>query len=98
MNSKLCKKLRKTARMMAGAYGDGQPVVERELVEIEKNRKTTMVPKRNIDGTMITPMQFDTIDIALGTHVQLQTTVRGIYRRLKKVAKFGTPKTTLQTA
>lgn len=91
MNLKLCKKLRKAARVMAQEYANGEPVVERQLSEIEKNRKMIFVPKRNEDGTLTVPTQYDSIPISLGTMVELPTTVRGIYHRFKKMAKFGVP-------
>lgn len=103
MNSKLCKKLRKTACVMAASYGNGEPLVDRQLIEIEKNRKKTISVKRDDQGLTVVDEfgkpQYDIVEIALGTHVQIQTTVRGIYRRLKKVAKYGsTTPVSVQTA
>lgn len=89
MNDKQAKKLRKLARGIAVAKGG--EVVERAVIEIEKNRKKTVVPKRDENGGLILneyhQPTFDVIDLAAGTYVQLNDTVRGIYRRLKKVAK-----------
>jgi hypothetical protein len=89
MNLKQAKKLRKLARGIAEVKGG--EVVERAVVEIEKNRKKSVVPKRDENGGLILnefhQPTFDIIEVAAGTYIQLNDTVRGIYRRMKKVAK-----------
>jgi hypothetical protein len=97
MNSKLAKKLRKIAKVLAHnqATETGKEYYGRDYLENERNRKRQIVPKRAEDGSLVlkedgTP-DVQTIDISIGTVTLTEVCVRGIYQRMKKQIKSKEP-------
>jgi hypothetical protein len=90
MNQKLCKALRKVARQTAlkSAERTGHEIQPVGYNENTKNRKKMLVQDRDDKGLVIlnedeTP-KMRAVDISLGTMQVEPSTVRGLYRKMKK--------------
>ena len=90
MNQKLCKALRKVAKQTAAKSSErtGNPVQSSGYNENTRNRKKMLVQDRDEKGLAILnedeSPKMRSVDISLGTMQVDPTTVRGLYRKMKR--------------